>query len=373
MEFEYQDPSRRRGKMIIVAGVIVALVAGGLAFYVLYQARQDAQSSGTVVVPVVVAAVPIAPRVPIVETDVVLRQVPADATTGEGTFADPAAVVGLMATVPILAGQPVYANMLASGTSGTGLAILDPGETIGPDSEAWRAVSLTVPDDRAAGGLIQAGDIVDVFVTASITVPLDLAAKGKYTSDKSTKITYQNVKILQRATSYYVVRVSLPVAEEISHLQAAGSGAFSLALRPTEDARTARRHHPRRDDDRDDQALRPADPRGLPGLRADHGGPVAVTLAVGVAGRLALVGRALADARHRRSGRDARPVTRGGREGGRHHRSRRTRVTARVEHPRRDRCRSARRDPPAPRSAGPRRPRPCPAPAPAPAGPPDRR
>ena len=238
MEFEYQDPSRRRGKMIIVAGVIVALVAGGLAFYVLYQARQDAQSSGTVVVPVVVAAIPIAPRVPIVETDIVLRQVPADATTGEGTFSDPAAVVGLMATVPILAGQPVYANMLANGTSGTGLAILDPGETVGPDSEAWRAVSLTVPDDRAAGGMVQAGDIVDVFVTATITVPEDLAAKGKYTSDKSTKITYQNVKILQRATNYYVVRVSLPVAEEISHMQAAGSGAFSLALRPTEDART---------------------------------------------------------------------------------------------------------------------------------------
>ena len=238
MEFEYQDPSRRRGKMIIVAGVIVALVAGGLAFYVLYQARQDAQSSGTVVVPMVVAAVPIAPRVPIAETDIVLRQVPADATNAEGTFADPAAVIGLTATVPILAGQPVYANMLANGTSGTGLAILDPGETVSPESEAWRAVSLTVPDDRAAGGMIQSGDIVDVFVTASITVPDDLAAKGKYTSDKSTKITYQNVKILQRATNYYVVRVSLPVAEEISHLQAAGSGAFSLALRPTEDART---------------------------------------------------------------------------------------------------------------------------------------
>ena len=239
MEFEYQDPSRRRGKMIIVAGVIVALVAGGLAFYVLYQARQDAQSSGTVVVPVVVAAVPIAARVPIVETDVVLRQVPADATTSEGTFADPAAVVGLTATVPILAGQPVYANMLASGTSGNGIAILQPGETVAPDSEAWRAVSITVPDDRAVGGLIQTGDIVDVFVTASITVPDDLSAKGRYMSDKSTKITYQNVAVIQRAASSYIVRVSLPIAEEISHLQATGTASFSIGLRPTEDTRIA--------------------------------------------------------------------------------------------------------------------------------------
>ena len=87
-------------------------------------------------------------------------------------------MIGLMATVPILAGQPVYANMLATGTTANGIAILQPGETVGPDSEAWRAVSLTVPDDRAVGGLIQTGDIVDVFVTASVTVPDDLSAKA---------------------------------------------------------------------------------------------------------------------------------------------------------------------------------------------------
>ena len=66
-----------------------------------------------------------------------------------------------------------------------------------------------------------------------------MLAKGKYMSDMSTKITYQNVKILQRATTFYVLRVSLEVAEEISHLQAAGSGTFSLALRPVEDTRVA--------------------------------------------------------------------------------------------------------------------------------------
>ena len=239
MEFEYQDPSRRRGKVIIVAGVIVALIAGGLAFFVLYQARQEAQTSGVAVVPVVVAAVPIAARIPIVETDVVLRQVPADGTNAEGVFTDPAQVVGLMATVPILAGQPVYANMLATGTTANGIAILQPGETVSPDSEAWRAVSLTVPDDRAVGGLIQTGDIVDVFVTASVTVPDDLSAKGRYTSDKSTKITYQNVSVIQRSASSYIVRVNLAVAEEISHLQATGTASFSLGLRPSEDTRIA--------------------------------------------------------------------------------------------------------------------------------------
>ncbi len=239
MEFEYRDPSRFRGKAIIAIGLVAALAAGGLAFYAVYQARQDAQVAGTALVPVVVAAQPIGARKAIEAGDVALREVPADPTNDQGVFTDPAKVVGLMATVPILVGQPVYANMLVSAETGEGLAILDPGETVGPDSEAWRAVSLTVPDDRAVGGMIQAGDIVDVFVTTPVTVPVDMTAAGKYMSDKSTKVTYQNVKILERSTNYYVVRVSLQVAEEISHFQAAGSGSFSFALRPNEDTRFA--------------------------------------------------------------------------------------------------------------------------------------
>ena len=152
-------------------------------------------------------------------------------------FTDPDKVIGLVPTVAILAGQPVYANFLASQSVGGRFSILEPGATVGPDSEPWRAVSLTVPDDRAVGGLISAGDIVDVFVTAPVTVPETLAAAGRFTSDRSTKITYQNVPILECAARYYVLRVSLRVAEESSHLQAAGTASFSMALRPTEDTR----------------------------------------------------------------------------------------------------------------------------------------
>lgn len=237
MEFDYQDNSRRRGKAIIALGLVAALVAGGFTFYLLTQARLEAQGAGTALVPVVVAKQAIPARKPISTEDVMVREVPADATNDEGTFTDPDKVIGLTPTVGILAGQPIYANMLGSNSSTNGLEILDPGESQAPDISAWRAVSLTVPDDRAVGGSIQAGDFVDVFVSISITVPPDLSSKGRYTSDKATKITYQNVKILQRAASYYVVRVSLEVAEEISHLQATGAGAFSLALRPVSDTR----------------------------------------------------------------------------------------------------------------------------------------
>ncbi len=238
MEFEYRDPSRLRGRIIIGFGAILALAAGAAAFLLISQAQLQAQDAGVTLVPVVVARQEIPARKPIEPADIELRQVPAGPTTDAGVFVDPAKVLGLVPTVPILPGQPIYANLLASQTTQSGFTILEPGETIVPDSPAWRAISLTVPDDRAVGGLLHPGDIVDVFVTAPITVPEDLAAKGRYTSDRSTKITYQNIKILERAASYYVVRVDLKVAEEISHLQAVGSAAFSFALRPTQDSRT---------------------------------------------------------------------------------------------------------------------------------------
>ena len=238
MELEYKDPARRRGKVIVVLGVILALAAGAAAFFLIYQARQQAGQAGLNMVPVVVARQQIPARKPIDAADVELREVPADATNDAGVFTDPAKVIGLVPTVTILAGQPVYANFLASQSGGNEFSILEPGETVGPDSEAWRAVSLTIPDDRAVGGLVHAGSIVDVFLTAQITVPESFASPGIFMSDKSTKITYQNVKILERAASYYVLRVTLAVAEEISHLQATGATSFSLALRPTEDNRT---------------------------------------------------------------------------------------------------------------------------------------
>ena len=67
----------------------------------------------------------------------------------------------------------VTTNMLASSTEGGQFSVLGPDETVGPDSPEWRAVSLTVPDDRAVGGLLQPNQIVDVFVTAQINVLTD--------------------------------------------------------------------------------------------------------------------------------------------------------------------------------------------------------
>jgi hypothetical protein len=78
---------------------------------------------------------------------------------------------------------------------------------------------------------------VDIITSATVNVPQDLLTEGVYYTDKSSKITYQNMVILARTSTYYVIKATLAVAEEISHLQASGTATFSLILRPESDIR----------------------------------------------------------------------------------------------------------------------------------------
>lgn len=235
-EFEYRDP-KRRGKFIVILGVILALAAGGAAFYLIASAQQQNSLAGVPTISIVVAAREIPDRKIIVADDLVVREVPDDESFASGVYADPGRLVGLIAGTTILAGQPVFANMLAGQSAGAQFAILGPSETVSPDSPAWRAISLTVPDDRAVGGLVEAGQTVDVFVTAMVTVPEDLVAEGRYFTDRSTKIVYQDILILAKTGTGYVIRAPLAIAEEITHLAASGGGTFSFALRPDIDQR----------------------------------------------------------------------------------------------------------------------------------------
>src|SRR5207247_3076261 len=68
-------------------------------------------------------------------------------------------------------------------------------------------------------------------------VPDTTRPEGLFYSDMATKITYQDMVILGRAGTQYILRASLPVAEEINHLLATGTVQFSAALRPDQDVR----------------------------------------------------------------------------------------------------------------------------------------
>lgn len=236
MDPEFRE-GRRRQRAIIAVGVILALVAGGAAFYLMNQAQQQAAQAGTQKVLAVVAIRAIPARQAIVAEDVTTREVPLDDTNAAGVATEVGQVIGRIPAVTILQGQLVTTNMLASSDEGGQFSILGPDESVGPDSEAFRAVSLTASDDAAVGGLLKAGQTVDIFVTTVVNVPTALVEGGKYYTDRSTKITYQNVLILAREGSFYIIRATLPVAEEIAHLQAVGSATFSMVLRPDTDLR----------------------------------------------------------------------------------------------------------------------------------------
>ena len=239
MEMEYKDPSRR-GRWIVVIGVALAIVAGGAAFFLINQAQQEAGQAGLQKVAVVVAAQTIPARKIIEATDVTVREIPIDQTNEQGIASTPDKVIGRVPAVAILQGQMVLTNLLASSTEGGQFSVLGPEESIGTDSPEWRAVSMTVPDDRAVGGLLTPNQTVDVFVTASVNVLTnseDGIGKDGYYTDKSTKLSYQNMLILAKSGTYYILKAPLDVAEEISHLEASGAAAFSLALRPDVDTR----------------------------------------------------------------------------------------------------------------------------------------
>jgi Flp pilus assembly protein CpaB len=236
MEMEYKDNSRR-GRIILILGVVLALIAGGTSFYLINSAQQQAGQGPLEKVTIVVAARDITARTPIVPEDVTVRQVPIDPTNQTGILTKPEQLYGAVLAIPVSLGQPIYVNMIASAAGGSGFRILGPDETVGPDSENWRAVSLTIPADRAVAGLLQVGQTVDIFMTAAIPLPPSISPEGAYIADTSTKITYQNIVILARVGDAYIFRCSLVVAEEIEHMLATATVNFSAALRPDQDVR----------------------------------------------------------------------------------------------------------------------------------------
>jgi Flp pilus assembly protein CpaB len=236
MELEYRD-DRRRGKYIVVIGLLLALAGGAVAYYVMNQAQTSAVNTVIPRVPAVVAVTVIPARQPIKATDVTVREVPLDDTNAAGVPTDVNQVIGRVPAVTILQNQLVTTNMLTSSTEGAAFSILGPEESIGPDSDSWRAVSITVPDDLAVGGMLSPGQSVDVLVTAVINPSQPQVDSGQFITERATKVTYQNMVILARDDAFYILRATLPVAEEILHMQATGSVTFSMALRPDVDQR----------------------------------------------------------------------------------------------------------------------------------------
>jgi Flp pilus assembly protein CpaB len=248
MEMEFKDSSRRR-TLVLIVGVILAIAAGAAAFMLSSQGTEEPEA----VFPtrdVVVAADLITARSTIDGLQLAMRPVPID-DTNANAFTDRAQVQGQIAAIDILQFQPITPNMLASGTGLGQVQILKASETVSPDSPVYRAVSLTVPAERAVGGLIAAGQRVDLIATVpiSVSVPVDpvtgLPATNpetgepfNYAEGSTTKVMWLDVEILVRNpdSDLYIIRTDLQTAEEIAHAQNQGAQ-FTMVLRPETDTR----------------------------------------------------------------------------------------------------------------------------------------
>ncbi len=150
---------RRGGRILVILGIVLALIAGAGIYVVLATAQP-----GTVEVPktsLVMAAQPIDERTEILPDQLVQADWPVTIPTPQGAFASPTEVAGKIAMVPIQPGQPLISKMvidkgdLKENHSNASL-ILEKGSV---------AMAFPVSISTNVANAIQAGDRVDILAT----------------------------------------------------------------------------------------------------------------------------------------------------------------------------------------------------------------
>ncbi len=187
--------------MFTVFAVAFAALAGLLIFAVLQTERSESDVVETV--PVVVAAQEIPPRTKITAAMLRIRDVPAEVAIERG-FNDPRSLVGLIARYPIAANEQISVQKVGATESGDsneqdGLSFVVPA--------GKRAVGITVTEQSAVGGLIIAGDRVDVIALFSENMA----------GDEKAVTILQDVEVLsvaQVAQEHVPPAVSLEGADE---------------------------------------------------------------------------------------------------------------------------------------------------------------
>jgi hypothetical protein len=280
MEIEFKEGSRSR-RLLLIVGIVLAF-ATAVGVFAMTSGTGPAQADVPMTT-VVGAAVDISPRTVLDAGMITTRTLPDDPALLHA-YTDTEALIGRATGTAIYAQQPITPNLMATSAVGSTFSVLAPDEVIGPDTPDWRAVSVDVTDERAVGGMLVVGQRVDLVVSASFTIVqaqdntvgpgvlelygvVEVAAGdptpagltdcrltpyGDSTTDESvtrycaptqyaesrmsTKLAFQDIEVIAREGTRYVLRVDARTGEAISHLQADGN-AFSLMLRGEGDSR----------------------------------------------------------------------------------------------------------------------------------------
>lgn len=227
----------------MIVGLLLAVLAGVGAF-VVGSGSQGSAPPPVETTPVVVVVRDLARLTAIAAADVKVEQYPV-------TIAPPTALkdvreaIGKVLSVPLAAGEPLLPSKFGSTTGAVPFTVFPisaqppAGQPIPPGTPDYRALSITVADGTAAGGVIQPGDLVDILYTLNLDPVKYLQGNDQNrVADFSAKIVLQNVPILARLLTVYTIRTDAQTAERIAYLTASG-GALQLLLRSGQDQRIA--------------------------------------------------------------------------------------------------------------------------------------
>lgn len=238
-----EDRSSRRARLVMIVGIMLAVLAGVGAFVV----GSGSQSSAPPVVettPVVVATRELARLTALAAADVKVEQYPVTLAP-VGALKDPKDAVGRVLSVALAAGEPILPAKFGSATGAAPFTVFPPsaqppaGQPIPPGTPDYRALSITVADGFAAGGVVQPGDLVDILYTLQLDPAKYFQGNDPNRApDFSAKIVLQNVPILARTLNVYTIRADAQTAERIAYLTSAG-GSLQMLLRSGADQRIA--------------------------------------------------------------------------------------------------------------------------------------
>lgn len=190
----------RRGRLLILLGLILALVTAGLAYFLL-RGAQPAPEEKVKTAQIVVAKQPINERQDVALEALGTEEWPLE-NIPENALRNPAQAAGKVAVVPIQEGQPVLSTMVmgkeeareAEGFASFGV----------PEGKV--AFAVPIEDRNSVAGAIQAGDFVDALVTIKFTLLEEVPAEESEEGEKeikvggealATQLTLQDVEVLR--------------------------------------------------------------------------------------------------------------------------------------------------------------------------------
>lgn len=237
-----EDRSRRRARLVLIVGLLIAVLAG-VGTFVLSSGSKAEAPPPVETTDVLVASHDIPQRTALTAADLKVQKYPVDIAPA-AALKKPEEVIGKIVQVSISAGEPILPTKFAAAGAAT-FTVFPPnaqpvaGQPIAAGTPDYRAMSITVADANAAGGAVQVGDVVDVLFTFQFDPSKFLTGNDpNRIPDFSSKIVLQNVAIIARAAAVYTIRTDAQTAEKISYLSSAG-GQMQFLLRAAQDQRQA--------------------------------------------------------------------------------------------------------------------------------------